>query len=349
MLRRGGAKLKVRKKRRRFGKMAIIYLGIVISLNLVGLGYGHWSSTINVQNTMGTGDVKAAFSKNLSSVGFQNVMYGESDEHNMNISMNVDMVSPCVGYFEVINNGTLPIALNYQTFQPIRDVVIAGLPINIKIEFDVPGAKYFNKGFGNGYIDPGNKGYGKVIVEVPEQFRNNSLGLMNDGLVNNNIVGMGFEGLAVDSMITPENGVSNIITESQSVPIDIPIGCGTWEERLTLNTTLNVNRIVTIQLPGVNNEDQKFTYFGNENESNAFMFNENPEYTYLPDGNAGYGIEQSGSLSISSDGNIMYSYIADENESKSIFGNGEINYNNPSISENGTNTNSVYQFNNGGN
>ncbi|MDF2675603.1 MAG: hypothetical protein K0R09_3875 [Clostridiales bacterium] len=341
--------MRVRKRRRKFSKMAIIYLGIVISLNLVGLGYGHWSNTINVQNIMATGDVKAAFSRNLSSVGSQNTIYGVSDEHSMNIVMNVDMVNTCEAYFEIVNDGTLPIAINNQTFKPIRDVIIAGLPINIKIEFDVPGDEYFNRGLANGYIEPGNKGYGKVIVKVLEQFNDSSLVLMNDSIVNNNLVGIGIEGLAVDNMITPGNVINNIITESQSIPIDIPIGCGTWEEVLTLNTTLNVNRILNIQLPEINNRDQTFTYFEDQNQNNTFMFSEDPGYTYLADGNAGYGIEQNGSLSISSDGNIMYSYIADENESKSIFGNGEINYNNPSISENGTNTNSVYQFNNGGN
>lgn len=310
-----------RRRKRSFSKMGIIYLGIFISLNLIGLGYGHWSSIINMENTMVTGDVKAAFSRNLSSVGFENVIYQVSDERNMNIIMNVDMVNPCEAYFEIVNNGTLPIAINNQTFQPIRDVIIAGVPVNIKIDFDVPGAKYFNPGLENGYIEPGNKGYGKVIVEVPEQFRNISLGLMNDELVNNNIVGMGFEGLAV----------GNIITESQSIPIDIPIGCGTWEDVLTLNTTLNVSRILTIQLPETNNGEQRFTYFEDQNENNTFMFSQASGYTYLPDGNN------------------TYSYIVDENESRSIFGNGEINYNNPSIRENGTNTNAVYQFNNGGN
>lgn len=341
--------MRTRKKRRRFGKTAIIYLGIVISLNLVGIGYGHWSSTISVQNTMVTGDVKAAFSRNLSTVGFENVMYGEIDEHNMNIAMNIGIASPSVGYFQIVNNGTLPIAVNYQSFQPIRGVVIAGVPVNIKIDFDIPGAKHFNRGLGNGYIEPGSMVYGKIIVEVPKELGNNPIGFMNNGIGDNNLMGMGLEALDFKSIILAKNGDGNIITKSTNIPIDIPIGCGIWEEVLTLNTNLNVSRLVSLQLPEINNGSPSLTYYGDENGGSTFLFNQNPDYTYLPDGNAGYGVDQGGSLDISGDGNSNYSYIADENESKKVFGSEETNYNSPSVGQNGSNSNFIYQISNGGN
>lgn len=286
----------LRKRRFKIRKMSFIYLGILISMNIIGIGYGKWASTISIENTLQTGEVKAVFSNSLSQIGYDNVSYGQGNDNTMNMIMNVNPISPNIGHFEIRNDGTLPIAVNYQTFQPIREVMVGGVPVCIKIDIDTPPSQYLNEYLSNGFIAPGDKCSGTITVSTVAQNLGSVQLVDSNSIVNSDFVGGLFN--------IPTN--YSIATESQTASIDIPIGCGIWEELLTLNTTLNINKLVSLSTPILSNPQQVYPYVDSvSNQSLDFLIEKDPNL----------------SIGASGNGEPSYAYFLNEYESINLFNN----------------------------
>lgn len=232
--------MKIRKKRKKSRSMVVLYVGIIISVNLIGLGYGNWSTTINYNNTMSTGSVDTAF------VCYDISEY--SDKHNMSMDMNIEMTDGIVDMcklseasFEIINYGTLPVAINYDTFQPVSEVNIAGLPMKVNV--------YLDGGPGKQYVFPGKRFYGRVSIEILNEINSN----YHMDNVSTNLPSTESIVVPLNSDSKEEETTMGCNKEVQSVPILIPIGLGVWEDTLVLNVNLNVNIKTTKKEPKQDN------------------------------------------------------------------------------------------------
>ena len=105
------------------GKIATICLVLVLCLAAIGVGYGHWTETLNIQGTVGTGEMSVGFlnavasdnedALGLDNVGLTNVTLCDMDGDGVNELMQVDLSEGYFCYegtvtFDVKNHGTVP-------------------------------------------------------------------------------------------------------------------------------------------------------------------------------------------------------------------------------------------------
>jgi anti-sigma regulatory factor (Ser/Thr protein kinase) len=292
-------------KRTAFQEEIESYIRDIARLNSVNISFNMTGNQEIVEN-----DLKKAVYRIISEAIGNAVRHGKCSKVGvlLNIqkeSVELDITDDGVGFD--LNKGTLPVEINYETFQSISEINIAGLSMKIKVYIDVPPSELLNGAFENQYVMPGHRCYGRVSIEVPNGGK--SINYIADNTADlSNVESLD---ISSNSDVAKEKVVTVCTKEMQSVPVSIPIGCGIWEDTLVLNVNVNVNITTHVKvpivdaLPGIVTEDSR----------NSQIF------------------EQNETLSPSID-NIVNDSIIDEKEAGSVIENEQSNVENSTVDEN---------------
>ena len=139
--------------RRYIGRIGAICLVLVLCLAVIGVGYGHWTETLNIDGTVETGEVDVEFLNavaddnegplGLDDVGITTVELSDTDGDG---DFNWMAVSLSEGYFcyvgivsfDVHNNGTVPVKVTViDITEPVGgevEVSLSGLAVGDVID-----------------------------------------------------------------------------------------------------------------------------------------------------------------------------------------------------------------------